>query len=122
MRHDYRKLKVWQKSMDLAVDIYNVTAKFPKEELYALVSQLKRSVVSVPSNIAEGSGRNTNKDFINFLFYAYGSSCEVHTQIELSMRLKFISDEEFNKLSEEINEIQKMIFKLKDKLLTTEIK
>jgi four helix bundle protein len=93
MRHDYKKLNVWQKSMDLAVNVYHVTATFPKEELYALVSQLKRSAVSVPSNIAEGSGRNTNKEFINFLFYAYGSSCEVHTQVELSKRLKFISED-----------------------------
>lgn len=117
MRHAYRKLKVWQKSMDLSVLIYKTIGQFPKDEIYALVSQLKRAVVSIPSNIAEGSGRNTDKEFIQFLFIAYGSSCELDTQIELSKRLKFISDEEFNSITSEINEIQKMIFKLRDKLL-----
>ncbi|QQR98369.1 MAG: four helix bundle protein [Sphingobacteriales bacterium] len=118
MRHEYRKLKVWQKSMDLSVLIYQTTGHFPKDEAYALVSQLKRAVVSIPSNIAEGSGRNTDKEFIQFLFIAYGSSCELDTQIELSKKLGFISDEEFNSISSEINEIQKMIFKLRDKLLS----
>lgn len=117
MRHEYRKLKVWQKSMDLSVLIYNITGHFPKDEIYALVSQLKRVAVSIPSNIAEGSGRNTDKEFVQFLFIAYGSSCELDTQIELSKRLNFISEQEFNSITSEINEIQKMIFKLRDKLL-----
>ena len=118
MRHEYRKLKIWQKSMDLSVLIYKTTGQFPKDEIYALVSQLKRAVVSIPSNIAEGSGRNTDKEFIQFLFIAYGSSCELDTQIELSKRLNFISEEEYNSITSEINEIQKMIFKLRDKLLS----
>lgn len=117
MRHEYRKLKVWQKSIDLSVIIYNITGHFPKDEIYALVSQLKRVAVSIPSNIAEGSGRNTDKEFVQFLFIAYGSSCELDTQIELSKRLNFISEQEFNSITSEINEIQKMIFKLRDKLL-----
>lgn len=117
MRHEYRKLKIWQRSMDLSVLIYKTTGQFPKEEIYTLVSQLKRAVVSIPSNIAEGSGRNTDKEFIQFLFIAYGSSCELDTQIELSKRLSFISDEDFNLITSEINDIQKMIFKLRDKLL-----
>jgi four helix bundle protein len=117
MRHEYRKLKIWQKSIDLSVLIYKTTGQFPKDEIYALVSQLKRAVVSIPSNIAEGSGRNTDKEFIQFLFIAYGSSCELDTQIELSKRLNFISEEEYNSITSEINEIQKMIFKLRDKLL-----
>ena len=117
MRHEYRKLKIWQKSMDLSVLIYKTTGQFPKDEIYALVSQLKRAVVSIPSNIAEGSGRNTDKEFIQFLFITYGSSCELDTQIELSKRLNFISEEEYNSITSEINEIQKMIFKLRDKLL-----
>jgi four helix bundle protein len=103
--------------MDLSVLIYKTTGQFPKDEIYALVSQLKRAVVSIPSNIAEGSGRNTDKEFIQFLFIAYGSSCELDTQIELSKRLNFISEEEYNSITSEINEIQKMIFKLRDKLL-----
>lgn len=103
--------------MDLSVLIYNITGHFPKDEIYALVSQLKRVAVSIPSNIAEGSGRNTDKEFVQFLFIAYGSSCELETQIELSKRLNFISEQEFNSIISEIIEIQKMIFKLRDKLL-----
>jgi four helix bundle protein len=117
MRHEFRKLIIWQKSMDLSVLIYKITEQFPKEETYTLISQLRISAVSIPSNIAEGSGRNTDKEFIQFLFITYGSSCELDTQIELSKRLNFISDKEFNTITSEINEIQKMIFKLKDKLL-----
>lgn len=108
--------------MDLSVLIYKTAGHFPKEEIYALVSQLKRAVVSIPSNIAEGSGRNTDKEFIQFLFIAYGSSCELDTQIELSKRLNFISEEEFKSISDEINEIQKMIFKFRDKLLNNLVK
>ncbi|MEZ5053688.1 MAG: four helix bundle protein [Chitinophagales bacterium] len=117
MRHDFKKLNVWMKSMDLSVLIYNITIQFPKEEFYALVSQLKRSAVSIPSNIAEGSGRNSDKEFIQFLSIAYGSSCELDTQIELSKRLNFISEETYSIITTEIIEIQKMIFKLKSKLL-----
>ncbi|MCB0508932.1 MAG: four helix bundle protein [Chitinophagales bacterium] len=117
MRHDFKKLNVWMKSMDLSVLIYNITKQFPKEEIYALVSQLKRSAVSISSNIAEGSGRNSDKEFIQFLSIAYGSSCELDTQIELSKRLNFISEEAYSNITSEIIEIQKMIFKLKSKLL-----
>ena len=111
MRHEYRKLIVWQKSMDLTVKIYNITNKLPKEETYAVVSQLKRSAVSIASNIAEGAGRNTDKEFIQFLFIAYGSACELDTKNKISKRLEFISEVEFNTVSSEINEIQKLIFK-----------
>ena len=74
--HRYKELKVWQKAIDLAVEVYRVTEKLPKEERFGLISQINRCVVSIPSNIAEGAGRNTNKDFNHFLGIAQGSSFE----------------------------------------------
>src|SRR5690349_16897890 len=91
---DYRQLIVWQKSMDLAENIYLQTASFPKEERYGLISQMRRSAVSIPTNIAEGQGRrSTDEEFIRFLLIALVSLCELETQIELSLRLKLISSE-----------------------------
>ena len=92
----YRDLRVWQQSMDLAEEIYRLTEGFPKHELYGLTSQLRRAAVSVASNIAEGKGRQTDKDFVNFLYHARGSLLEVETQIELARRLKYVvvKDEE----------------------------
>ena len=87
----YKDLKIWQKSVDLAVRIYEVTRLFPKEELYGLTYQLKKSAVSIPSNIAEGSGRNTKRDFNNFLGISYGSSCELDTQLVIASRINLLS-------------------------------
>jgi four helix bundle protein len=87
----YRDLRVWQQSMDLAEEIYRLTERFPKHELYGLTSQLRRASVSVASNIAEGKGRQTDKDFVNFLYHARGSLLEVETQIQLARRLKYIT-------------------------------
>ena len=84
----FRDLLVWQKAMDLADSVYDVTAVFPKEEVYGMVSQLRRAAVSIPSNIAEGQGRNSTGEFLHFLGIAFGSLCEVETQIELSLRRK----------------------------------
>lgn len=91
MSSSYRDLRVWQQAMDLAEQVYLATENFPKQEMYGLTSQLRRSAVSVPSNIAEGKGRNTDRDFLNFLFHARGSLMEVETQVLLSSRLKFLS-------------------------------
>ncbi len=117
MRHDFKKLKIWNDSMDLVVFIYKMIALFPKEEMYALSSQIIRCVVSIPSNIAEGSGRSSDKDFANFLHYSYGSSCELETQIELAHRLGYISLVQQEEVFDSIHQIQKMIFKFKDKLI-----
>jgi four helix bundle protein len=84
--------KAWQLGMDIAVDIYKASARFPGEERFGLTSQMRRSGVSVPSNVAEGAGRNTKKEFINFLHIAQGSLSELDTQLELSRRLEFIDD------------------------------
>ena len=80
MLKNYKDLKVWQKSYELCLRIYRITAKFPKEERYGLTSQLRRSVVSIPSNIAEGYGRKTTVDYIRMLYISYGSLCELETQ------------------------------------------
>lgn len=112
----YKELLVWQKAVDLAVDVYQITEKLPKEEKYGLISQINRSVVSISSNIAEGAGRNTNKDFNNFLGIAQGSSFELDTQLIISNRLKFISDHEYQSVELQLAHIQNMIAKLKKSL------
>jgi four helix bundle protein len=90
----YRDLRVWQQAMDLAEVIYRETEKFPKHELYGLVSQLRRAAVSVPSNVAEGKGRQTDRDYANFLFHARGSLLEVETQVTLARRLKYLTEQQ----------------------------
>jgi four helix bundle protein len=89
----HRDLVAWQKAMELVLDVYGVTRRFPKEELYGLTSQLRRAAVSVPSNLAEGYGRNSRKDFQRFVGLALGSLLEVETQLEIANRLAYISDE-----------------------------
>ena len=89
---DYRELIVWQKAMDLVEAIYRTTARFPKEELYGLTSQIRRAAVSIPSNIAEGQARNTTRDFLHFLAIAYGSLKEVETQVLIAERLGYIDE------------------------------
>lgn len=117
MTHNYKKLKVWQLAMDVAADVYHLTLLFPKDEQFGMVSQIKRSSVSIPSNIAEGSGRNSDKDFCRFLSMALGSSNELETQLLLSNKLNLISEEASNPVLEKNTEVQKMIFKLRDKLI-----
>src|SRR3989338_6893095 len=85
--HSYKVLIVWQKSVDLVVAVYELTDKFPREEIFCLSSQMKRAAVSIPSNIAEGRFRSTRKDFTNFLRIAYASGAELETQIEIARRL-----------------------------------
>jgi four helix bundle protein len=114
--HRFKDLKVWQKAMELAKGVYEITAAFPKEEKYGLTSQINRSVVSVPSNIAEGAGRNSNKEFVHFLSIASGSLCELETQLILSAAFKYFENKKVEELSERIKELQNMIFKLQESL------
>ena len=86
----HKNLEAWKKAMDLVEEIYRITSKFPKEEMYGLTSQLRRASVSVPSNIAEGATGRTNTDFARFLTMSLGSLSEIDTQIEISFRLKYI--------------------------------
>jgi four helix bundle protein len=111
--NNYKELKIWQKSVDLAVRIYEITKDFPREELYGLTSQIRRSAVSIPSNIAEGARRNTNKDFNNFLGISNGSSCELETQLIISQRVNFMEQAILESIQQDIIEIQKMNWSLK---------
>ncbi len=105
----YRDLLVWQKSMRLVTDTYKITQSFPKNELFGLTSQLKRAIVSVPSNIAEGQGRNSVKEFIYHLSVAYGSLMEAETQIQIAANLAFVEQAVADKLIEQAAEIGKML-------------
>ena len=107
MIKSYRELNVWQKAMDFAVHVYKVLKGFPAEERYGLCDQLRRAVVSIPSNIAEGRGRDTAKDFSHFLALARGSLNEVATQLELAVRLGYLDSG--SGLYEESREIGKML-------------
>ena len=107
---DYRDLVAWQKSMDLAERIYIATAKFPKEERYGLISQIRRASVSVPSNIAEGQGRRSSDDeFVRFLQIAMGSLAELETQIELAVRLSFLEKQQAIALRSSTDEVGRLL-------------
>lgn len=107
--HSYRDLQVWQKSTDLVVEIYRITKKFPKEELFGLTSQMRRCAVSIPSNIAEGRGRGTRKDFVQFLRIAYGSGSELETQLVLAQKLCLLTQNELQTANSLLDEIMRML-------------
>ena len=108
----FRDLVVWQKAIDLVDEIYLLTGTFPTEENFGLKSQIRRSAVSVPSNIAEGQGRGTPKEFLRFLNIVLGSLAELDTQIEIALRQKMIGMEEGKLVIEQIIEIRKMTYGL----------
>jgi four helix bundle protein len=105
----YKELKVWQRSYQLCLEIYKITKGFPDEEKYGLTSQLRRAAVSVPSNVSEGYGRKTTPEYIQFLYIAYGSVCEIETQILLSGDLGYISNGRLEMLKEGIREVERML-------------
>ena len=113
---DYKQLIVWHKSMDLVVEIYALVRLLPKEELYALSDQMRRAVVSIPSNISEGLGRNSDKEFIQFLSVSRGSLWELETQLEVCERLNYIDNSKTSKAKNLITEISKMINSLANSL------
>ncbi|MBO5613778.1 MAG: four helix bundle protein [Prevotella sp.] len=108
----YQNLVVWQKSMVLAKDIFDVTARFPKSETFGLVSQMRRCAVSIPSNIAEGYGRGTNKDLVHFLYVSLGSSNELETQLILSRDFEYLNEEESSMLIQLNEQVNKMLSSL----------
>lgn len=109
-------LKVWQKGIELATKVYEVTKAFPDDERFNLVSQMRRSAVSIPSNIAEGAGRSFDKQFLQFLSNATGSSYELLTQMEIAKRIKTINETVADNLIEDIYEVQKMSFGLQSSI------
>ncbi|HEV7643084.1 MAG TPA: four helix bundle protein [Pyrinomonadaceae bacterium] len=115
---DFRQLEVWKESHLLTLEIYKVTKVFPKEELFGLTSQLRRACVSIASNIAEGCGRGTSKDYAHFLQIALGSAFEVDYQIILAGDLDYIDERHFSLLSDKIDKIRRQLAKLVIKVRT----
>jgi len=115
---DFKKLKVWEKSHHLALKVYGVTRKFPREELYGLTSQMRRSSVSIPTNIAEGCGRNRDTELNRFFEIAMGSASELEYLVLLARDLNFLGKEECNTLMNEITEVKRMLASFIQKLKT----
>lgn len=113
--HNFKELIIWQKSMELVTDVYQASLAMPANQKYSLVDQIQRSAVSIPSNIAEGSGRGSNNEFVRFLNISNGSCCELETQLLIAQNLKFLSEETAGNIIERISEIQKMNYALRTK-------
>jgi four helix bundle protein len=109
---DFRQLKVWEKSHQLALAVYKATKEFPKEELYGLTSQIRRASISIPTNISEGCGRNTDAEFARFLQIAMGSASETEYQLLLSHDLGFLDKLQYDQLNTDITEIKRMLASL----------
>lgn len=110
--HNFKELKVWQKSIDLAVDIYKTMEIYPNDEKYGLINQMKRCSISISSNIAEGAGRGSNNQFKHFLTISQGSAFELETQLIISNKLKLLTDKLATNLIDRTIEIQKMLYAL----------
>ena len=113
----HNDLEVYRKSINLTVEIYEITRTFPKKEKFGLIDQMRRCVVSIPSNISEGYGRNSLNDLIRFLYISKGSLNELETQIEISEKLKYLSEQNGLKMKKEITEISKMLCSLIDSMI-----
>ena len=109
---DFKKLKVWQKAHRLTLDVYQASATFPREELYGLTSQIRRSCLSIPSNIAEGCGRVSDTDFARFLQISMGSSSEVEYLLILSRDLQILTTDYYERLSQDVIQIKRMLTSL----------
>lgn len=109
MDKPHKKLEVWKKSMEMVLEVYQITKGFPGEEKYGLISQIRRAAVSVPSNIAEGAARNTKREFINYLHTAQGSLSELDTQLELSLGVGYMTSESLKPIQDLIQSIDKML-------------
>lgn len=118
--NSYRELLVWQRSMNLVSDVYKTSTSFPTSETYGLTAQIRRSAISIPSNIAEGFGRNHSKDYVRFLEISRGSLYELQTQLEIAFNLEFLHQDEFGRMSEKCLEIEKMLNSLITKIKQSE--
>ena len=112
----YRELRVWQGGTELAVTIYRLTSEFPREEIYGLTSQMRRSAVGVPSNIAEGYAREHTREYLNFLSIAQGSLSELDTQLEIAIRIGYCNEERAGPIQAEIVRLRRQLFALRDSL------
>lgn len=114
--NSYKDLIVWQRAIELVVEVYILTNKFPREEIYGLTSQMKRAAVSISSNIAEGRRRGSRKDYHHFLVIAYGSGAELETQIEIAKRLPFGQNLNYIQVGSLLNEVMRMLNKITNEL------
>ena len=112
----FKELRMWQKGIEIVKDIYMLTSKFPKEEIYGLTAQMRRSAISIPSNIAEGFKRSFPKEYKQFLHISLGSAAELETQLVIAIELGFISDDELNDMSEKLDHVSKMMSSLLRKI------
>ncbi|MFA5239382.1 MAG: four helix bundle protein [Phycisphaerae bacterium] len=113
---DYRELEIWKRGISLVEDIYAITRSFPKEETYGLTGQIRRSAVSIPSNIAEGFARSNNNEYKQFLYYSLGSCSEATTQVIIASRLKYVAEKQADELVDKLTVLSKMIMSLIKKL------
>ena len=109
MLKNYKELNVWQKAYAFCLQIYRLSKHFPNEEKYGLTAQIRRSALSIPSNIAEGYGRKTTVDYIRFLYIAYGSLCELETQIMLSGDLTYLEQKDLENLKRNLSDVERML-------------
>ncbi len=109
MAKNYENLEVWREGIELAILIYKITGNFPKDEIYGIVSQLRRSAISVSTNIAEGAGRNSTQEFIRFINISLGSLNEVESLIYVSLKLNYINENNFNNIKNQIDKIGKLL-------------
>ena len=108
----HRDLDVWKKSVDLVTDIYEITKYFPKEEIYSLTNQIRRSAISIPSNIAEGASRNHTKEFVQFLYISLGSCSELETQLLISFKINYLSKEKLDLFLDRLFDLRRMVLGL----------
>ena len=120
--NQFKNLIVWQKSIELATEIYKLTDAFPTKEKFGLVTQMNRCAVSISSNLAEGAGRNSNKEYCYFLSISQGSSFELETQLLIGLNLKYYTQKELNPVMTLLHEVQKMLYSLQSKLGVVSIK
>lgn len=118
--HNFRELVAWQKAMQLTKEVYLLTNTFPASERYGLISQIQRAVVSIPSNIAEGAGRPTEKELVHFLSFALGSAYELETELLLAGEFGYIDAEQSKQINKEVVEVQKLVYSLMKKFNPSE--
>jgi four helix bundle protein len=114
MVQDFKKLEIWKRSIKFAIDMYKLTANYPKCEMYNLISQIRRASTSISTNIAEGCGKRTKKDFIKFLYQALGSTKEIESLLYLSKELSYLNHLTYDVLLSELNQISKMLYRFID--------